>query len=384
MGRRRLSGSGSVTRLRDGRWQARLGATGPDGQRVRQVWYGRTRAEAEAHLTSALADRLHGLPTLSARGPTLAAYCESWLAGASLRLRPRTVEKYRQIVQTHILPDLGTLPLTRLEVAHVNGLLARKRAGGLAPATCAAIRTTLRAALAAALRQGLLRQNVAALSDPPRLPDPQRPILTPQQAGQLLAAAAEDPDGPLWTVALTTGARLGELLGLQWSDLDSQQETLEVRRTMQRLGSTWAFGEPKTQRARRVVPLSPLARAALDRQRARQAALRLMAGRQWSDAWDGLVFTGAAGTPRFGPAVARHLRHQLVALGLPPNVGFHGLRRTAASLLAQQGLPIQTVADYLGDGVITALKHYVRVLPGSRREAAARLDSILTGTSRPG
>lgn len=383
MGRRRLSGTGSVTPLRDGRWQARLGTVGPDGRRVRLVWYGRTRAEAEAHLTEALADRMHGLSPLPRRGPTLTAYSESWLAGASLRLRPRTLEKYQSLLAAHVLPALGPVPLTRLEVGQVNRLLAERRGAGLAPATVAGVRTVLRACLASAVRQGLLRQNVAALSEAPRVPDPQRPILTPQQAGQLLAAAEDDPEGPLWILALMTGARLGELLGLRWSDLDPEESSVQISRTLQRIGGTWVLSEPKTERSRRAVPLAPLARAALDRQRAHQAALRLMAGRQWSDAFGDLVFTGPSGMPRFGPAVTRHLRHRLITLGLPPNVGFHGLRRTAASLLAHQGVPIQAVADYLGDGVVTALKHYVRVVPGSRREAAEVLAAVLTD-SAPG
>jgi integrase len=381
--RRRHKGTGSITQLRDGRWQARLGSVTPDGRKVRQAWYGRTREQAEARLIEALADRLNGLAILPGRGPTLAAHCESWLAGAGLRLRPRTLDRYRQTLTTHVLPTLGSLPLNRLEVGHVNRLLAQKQAAGLAPATVAGIRSALRASLSAAVRAGVLRQNVAALADAPRLPDPERPILTAAEAQRLLAAAETDPEGPLWVLALTSAARLGELLGLRWTDYNPAQCSLGVERALQRLQRRWLLVEPKTRRARRVIPLTPVAVAALERQRRLQAAAQLAAGRAWRDEWGGLIFTGACGEPRFGPAVARHLQRRTAVLGLP-NVGFHGLRRTAASLLADSGVPIQAVGDYLGDSVVTTLKHYVRSVPGSRRHAADVLAATLAGTRSPG
>jgi len=378
--RRRHKGTGSITQLGDGRWQARLGTVTPDGRHVRQAWYGRTRDEAEARLIEALADRLQGVPSVPGRGPTLAAHCESWLVGAGLRLRPRTLDRYRQTLTTHVFPALGSLPLNRLEVGHVNRLLAQKRAGGLAPATVASIRSALRASLSAAIRTGLLRQNVAALADAPRVPDPERPILSAAEAQRLLTVADTDPEGPLWALALTTAVRLGELLGLRWSDYDPAQRTLSVDRALQRLQRSWLIVEPKTRRARRVIPLAPVAVAALERQRGLQAAAQLAAGHVWRDDWGGLIFTGARGEPRFGSAVARHLQRQTTAIGLP-NIGFHGLRRTAASLLADNGVPIQAVGDYLGDSVATTLKHYVRSVPDSRRRAAEVLAATLTCTA---
>ena len=371
---------GSVGQLPDGRWQGRYSVQDTEGRRA---VYGRTKREAEDRLIDALRDRNHGaLAVTRGRGPTLTAHCEGWLAGASLRLRPRTLERYAQLLATHVLPALGPVPIAKLEIDHVNRLLAAKRAAGLAPATVAGVRTVLRAALAAAVRTGRLQRNVAALADAPRLPDSQRPVLTQAQAGRLLAAAESDSEGPLWTLAVTTGMRLSELLGLRWSDVDAQQRVVRVERSLQRVGGAWLLPEPKTRRARRTVPLAPLALAALDRQRARQAGCRLLAGPQWRNTWGDLVFTGAHGEPRFGPAIARHLRRQSAALGLP-NVGMHGLRRTAASLLADSGVPIQTVGDYLGDGVVTTLKHYVRAVPGSRRHAADALDVILTAPAAP-
>ena len=383
MAGKRANGTGGVTRRSDGRWEARYSVRDAEGRLVRKHLYGASRRQAEDRLIEALRDRNVGMVVARrGRGPTLGEHAEAWLTGVTLRCRPRTVEKYRQLLTAHVLPSLGSVPLPRLEVGHVNRLLAAKSAAGLSPATVAGVRTVLRATLEAAVRHGTVTRNVAALADAPRLPDPQRPALTQAEAGQLLAAAETDAEGPLWVVAVTTGLRLSELLGLRWDDVDAQQRVLRVERSLQRVNGTWLLSEPKTQRARRAVPLAPLAVAALDRQRARQAGLRLLAGSQWRDEWGALIFAGPRGEPRFGPAIARRLRRQCAALGLP-NVGMHGLRRTAASLLADSGVPFQTVGDYLGDGVVTTLKHYVRSVPGSRRHAADTLDRILTAPTTP-
>lgn len=381
-GRRRASGTGGVIRRSDGRWEARYSERDDSGHLVRKHLYGRTRREAEDKLIDAVRDRNHGaLAGARGRAPTFASYVEAWLAGASVRVRPRTLDKYRQLLTAHALPGLGRLALARLEVAHVNHLVAAKRAAGLSPATVAGLRTVIRAVLASAVREGRLTRNVAALADAPHLPDPQRPILAPAEAQSLLQASEGDPDGPLWALAVTTGARLGELLGLRWTDYDPEQRVLRIERSLQRLHGDWLLAEPKTRRARRAIPLAAPALAALDRQRAAQAAQRLRAGTLWAPPFADLIFTGASGSPRLGPALARRLRRESALLGLP-NVGFHGLRRTAASLLADAGVPVQTVADYLGDGVTTALKHYVRTVPESRRRAAETLAAILGGAPR--
>ncbi|EQD79658.1 phage integrase family protein, partial [mine drainage metagenome] len=134
----------------------------------------------------------------------------------------------------------------------------------------------------------------------------------------------------MWALALATGMRQGELLGLKWSDYEADRCRLHVERVLQRLGGEWLFPPPKTLRSRRVLSCSSLAVKALERQRRVQAEDRLRAGAAWEDRWGDLIFTGPTGKPRQSAAVTHHLVNHLQAVGLP-RVRFHDLRHAAAS-----------------------------------------------------
>ena len=379
MAGRRANGSGTVGKLSDGRWQGRFTTHDGDGRPVRKAVYGKSRREAEDRLIDALRDRNHhAIMYTRGRGPTLASYLEGWLTGAAVRCRPRTVERYRGLLRQHVIPALGTVPLARLEVRQVNALLAAKLADGHAPRSVHHLRAVLRAALSAAVREGLLTRNVAALADPPRVPERAPTILAASQARRLIAATATERDGPLWVLALATGARQGELLGLHWDDFDPELGELRIARTLQRVRGAWVFGEPKTSRSRRTLLLPPVAIAALARQRAQQLTERLASGAEWQGG-DGLMFTTATGSPREGTHVTKVFQRTCVAIGLP-RIRFHDLRHTTATVLAAAGIPVRDVQDQLGHStVLTTLRTYVHAVPEAQRAVASTLDGILTG-----
>lgn len=376
--RRRGNGAGSVGLRADGRWWARYSIRAADGHLVRRALYGDTRREVEDALIAAMAQRnLGSAGTTRGRSPTLAAYAQQWLTGVGVRLRPASLVAYRTLLERHVLPVLGRVPLVRLEVADVNRLLADKLASGLSPQTVHGIRAALRCCLSAAVRDGSLNRNVAALSEAPRVPYRERPSLSPAQAREFLTAAAGERDGPLWAMALMTGARRGELLGLQWSDYDASHRELRITKSLARSEGNWELAETKTARSRRTVPLPELGIIALDRQRALQAAERLRAGERWSDKWN-LIFTAPSGTPRHGADVTHQFETRCRALGLPP-IRFHDLRHATASFLASSGLPPETARRQLGHASIqTTLNVYTHQVPEAGRLAADALDAILS------
>ncbi|MGH9104935.1 MAG: tyrosine-type recombinase/integrase, partial [Acidimicrobiales bacterium] len=146
--------------------------------------------------------------------------------------------------------------------------------------------------------------------------------------------------------------------------------------TLQWARGAWVMAETKTQRSRRTLPLPGLGAAALDRQRAQQAAERLRVGSRWADSW-GLIFTTPTGQPRLGTAVTRHFQRQCAGLGLPP-MRFHDLRHTAATFLAGAGLPARDVQEHLGhSSVVTTLGIYTHVVAEAGRVVADTLDAIL-------
>jgi integrase len=202
-------------------------------------------------------------------------------------------------------------------------------------------------------------------------------VLSRAQAQRLLEASAGTRQEALYTLALATGMRQGELLGLRWRDVDLDAGVLRVRASLRRSRKTgdWHFAEPKTRRSRRQLALGPETIEVLRRQRARQAQSRLLVGAAWRDL--DLVFATEAG----GPLLARNVYRsfmQLLARAELPRVRFHDLRHTAATLLLSARVNPKVVSELLGHAsVAITLDIYSHVLPDMQQDAAATMDRLL-------
>jgi integrase len=373
---RRSKGEGSVYETADGRVRGSLIVTHPDtGQAVRRVVSGRTRADVVRKLDKLKAEGSAGFPS----GETTGAYLTHWIVAVKPRLRPATHREYVRHV-TGYFAGLGPVKLTQLTPGHVERAMAALLERGLSPQTVRHARSSLRRALHDAQRDGLVTRNVAALARPPRLERPELRALTAAEAVRLLTETLDDPMGPLFAVALGSGLRRGELLGLRWSDVDVATGTLVVRRSVSRMADgTYAAGDPKTSRSRRTLNLAAVAIEGLRRQRIRQAEARLAAGSSWQNSAD-VIFTDAIGRPLDPTAVSNRFRGVSQRLGLGAH--FHTLRHTAASLMLAGGVPMKVVSDALGHSSIAITADvYAHVTPELRREAAAALDKALGGAS---
>jgi integrase len=376
MSKRRGQGEGSIYKRADGRWVGAVNLGWEAGKRRRKVVYGRTRAEAARKAREALSAHEKGLPTAPGRDQTVGAFLDRWLADTLPgTVALSTLESYRDNVRLHIRPVLGRLRLTRLAPADVQGLLTRKLDEGLSPRTVLYLRAILRRALGQAERWGLVARNVAALVDPPKVPECQQVPYTLEEARRLLNAARGDRLEALYTVAVSIGLRKGEASALRWDDVDLDSATLRVTRTYQRGTGGARFVEPKTPRSRRTVELPSVCVDALRSHKVRQATERLAAGPRWQD--HGLVFASKIGTP----IEPRNLTRHYDALTRHAGLGrrrFHDLRHTAATLLLAQGTEMRVVMDTLGHSAIgTTANLYAHVVPALKRDAASRMDALL-------
>ncbi|MFN8058129.1 MAG: tyrosine-type recombinase/integrase [Vicinamibacterales bacterium] len=311
---------------------------------------------------------------------SLDRFLTTWLEDvARPRLRPRTFLSYSQVIRAHIVPHLGRVPLRKLSPQHVQRWLNDRSADGLSPRTCQYARAILRSALAQAVKWGMVARNAAALVDPPRAVQHRIRPLSPSDAKALLAVAASHRLGPIVTVALSLGLRQGEVLGLKWEALDFDAGLLSVRAALQWLPDGWRLVEPKSERSRRVIALPDVASKALQRHRVRQLEERMLAGQRWRE--HGLVFTTRTGTPIEPSNLTKTFRALLTKAGVP-RVRFHDLRHTAATFLLVQGVDPRTIMETLGHSQISlTMNTYSHVLPPLQRNAAKRMDDILTGTS---
>jgi integrase len=372
--KKRGAGEGSPRLRSDGRWEIRFSADGTS----RSV-YGKTEAEARKKHRAAIRDLEDGL-ALAAGNQTVAQFLTHWLEDvARPRVRASSYRHYEQMLRLHVVPGLGRIPLTKLTPAQVQRLLNEKSKAGLAPRTVGHIRAVLRDALNQACRWGLVTRNAAALATPPRLPKSYVRPLSAEQARAFLAFSKDDRLGPLFAVALSTGLRQGELLGLAWEDVDFERSTIRVRRALQRVEGKPTFVEPKSESGRRTITVPAAAMAAFRTQRSRQREQRLAAGDRWQE-W-GLVFSSSKGTPLDGPNVNHHLHKILKEAGLPKQ-RFHDLRHGCASLLLAAGVPARTIMGILGHSQISlTMNTYAHLSPSLEQEAADALDRVLAGST---
>jgi integrase len=224
------------------------------------------------------------------------------------------------------------------------------RKTGLSPRSAQITRTVLHQALEQALRWDMVTRNVAALTKNPTVPARERHPLTPEQLAAFIEHTREHRLGPLFQVAIATGMRQGELLGLRWSDVDLAAGTLAVRQALKRDGDgKLTYGAPKTKKSRRVIALPAFAVAALEQQRRNQAVDQAWAGDRWADS--GLVFTSTIGTPLDASNVTHTFQAELASAGLPRQ-RFHDLRHAAATIMALQRIPPNVARDVLGHSQI--------------------------------
>jgi integrase len=200
----------------------------------------------------------------------------------------------------------------------------------------------------------------------------------PEDAEGFLKAAKENEHGVIFAFALATGMRPEEYLGLKWSDLDLQQSTAVVRRVLiRRKGGGWYFGEPKTSRSRRTIPLPTTLVKMLEAHRRKQMAARLKAGAAYRNSE--LVFATGEGTPHNSRNLAqRHFQAILTSAELPLKYRLYDLRHSCATLLLVAGENPKVVSERLGHAsVVLTLDTYSHVLPSMQRAATEKLEKLL-------
>jgi len=305
----------------------------------------------------------------------LRVFLNEWLETVKPSLRPLTYRYYNQKVQAHILPGLGRVRLSQLTTPVIQRHLDTL-AKALAPKTVKHCRDVLRTALNDAMQWGYIGYNAASSAVPPRVPRHVVQPLSSIEAQQLLGAVRGHRLAALFTVALASGLRLGEALGLRWDDVDLDDGHLHVRQALQRVNGEWQLVEPKTERSRRTIPLAAVAIEALQEHHRQQRKDELKAV-HWDRAWDGLVFRQADGSPVYINNVSRTFGELLRKAGLPVR-RFHDLRHACASLLMAQGIPPSTVMEILGHSNLATTMHiYREVSIQAMGEAAGVMDRIL-------
>ena len=303
-------------------------------------------------------------------------YLEDWLVTEKAAMRPSTWSHYSQLLRMYIVPNIGNITLKDLRTAHIKGLYVSLQNQNVGKPTIRKIHKLMHSALRAATETGMIVRNPVSFAHPPTEAETERKILTEDQSSQFLAAITGHRWEALFFVALSTGMRRSELLGLRWKNLDWIERTIRIDKQLSKTPNSSAMFQPlKTKSSKRIIEIGEQTIQVLRDHYERQRLMRLAAGDQWID--HGLIFTNSKGGPICASNMTRIFK-QLLPLGLP-GIRFHDLRHTSASILINNGVPATAVARRLGHSKIsTTYDMYSHSTDKLQRDAAALIDARIT------
>ena len=353
-----------------------------DGKR-RQKWHSVRGSYRDAERE--LARLVHEMNTGAYVEPSrlkLSEYLDRWMADyAAHNVAPKTRERYREMIDGHIAPAIGNYALSKLKPLHIQGFYGKAltsgrkdRKGGLSPQTVLHFHRLLHKALDQAIKWQLLANNPCDAVEPPRPERREMRALDEKETSKLLQLVHGSRLYIPVALAVMTGLRRGEILGLRWSDIDLKAMSLTVNQALEQTKTGLRFKTPKTHRSRRSIALPQMLVDLLTAHKAEQAKIRLALGPAYID--QGLVCPRDDGAPwppdMLSTAFSARIRRAKIS-----HVRFHDLRHTHATHLLRQGVHPKIVSERLGHSQVgITLDTYSHVLPGTQDEMVRSLGGM--------
>jgi len=342
-----------------------------------------TKKEAVTYETKKLRERDLGI-SIESTNTTLNKYLDEWLdKAAKHRLRERTFEDYKEYLKRYVRHVIGSKKLCDLKPLDIQKLYTDLLERNLSARTVRYAHAVLSSALKQAVKWQILVVNPCDAVDLPKQQRTEMNALTPAEATKFLEAARTDKWYVIFSLALATGMRPEEYLGLQWKDLNFDTGTMIVRRALvwKRKGGGWSLQEPKTSQSRRTIPLPVSVLKELREHRRKQNEERLSIGAEYQN--NDFIFAGEFGTPILASNLFR--RHfqpiitKLVEEGkLKKKIRLYDLRHSCATLLLSAGENPKVVSERLGHAsIILTLDVYSHVLPDMQKSATEKIEKML-------
>ena len=371
-------GNGSIHLRKDGRWEGRvvIGRNEKGLPKTKNV-LARTRRECQEKL-KALRDSINSAePKQPKASMTFGAWLDHWYrSDCKPTISPKTQTDYENRIYQHIIPEIGQIPLVKLTSGDLQQFYIRLKQGGrllqperygpgLSDRMVKTCHVTCCTALDKAVSQGLLLKNPAAACKAPATHPKEMQVLTQEEMQRLLIQAKENDCYELLLLELTTGLRRGELLALQWDDLDFQTGELHIQRQVQRIRGELTVTQPKTRSSSRSIILPPPILDILK-------SCRQHTGSRWM-----FPSPRKEDSPRDPAAVRKKLSTILERAGCK-HVRFHDLRHTFATNALEHGMDVKTLSAIIGHvSSATTLNVYAHVTDGMRQSAAAKIDRAI-------
>ncbi|SDC69277.1 Site-specific recombinase XerD [Candidatus Frackibacter sp. WG11] len=317
---------------------------------------------------------------------TTAELLQKWLKEyCKPNLAPSRYANYREIIERHFIPELGSIQLKNLKPMHIQSYQSKKlttgrqdgKPGGLSKTTVEKHNRILSQALKYAVKLQIIKSNPA---DPIKAPSPEEPEIKYLNKEQVNKVLKETKDKWIYNfiyISVNTGMRRGEMLGLRWKDIDLNKKTIQVRQISQRIRNEGIiFKKPKTKSSERLISISNNVVKAIKKIKREQSENKLLLGPNYYTKQN-LVFCNEDGSPANPQGVTRRFKRVAKRAGFK-DIRLHDLRHTHATLLLQEGVHPKVVQERLGHSSITqTLDTYSHVIPSLQQEAADKLEGLI-------
>ncbi len=306
---------------------------------------------------------------------TVAQWLDIWVAEYLNSVKPLTKHNYNKQVQKHLKPALGAARLEALDTHTIQRFYNSLSASGLSPKTVKNLHGILHCALQQAIACDYIYRNPADACKLPKVTKPEIKPLEPVEIARLLKEAEQDDYCNLFIVAMFTGMRQGELLGLAWECVDFQTGIITVKQQLQCKDGNYFLETPKSGKNRTILP-APIVMDALRNQLQRQQKEREQAGKMWDNQFN-LVFTDALGKYLVRRTVVKHFKKISQRAGISDDARFHDLRHSFAVSSLYAGDDIKTVQANLGHATAQfTLDVYGHVTQKMRQDSANRMQKF--------
>lgn len=386
MARKAAAGSGTIrkkTITRNGKeyvyYEARYteGYDPGTGRQIQRSITGKTQKEVSQKLKKATVAIDTGTYTAPSR-MTVGQWLDIWTAEYLGGVKPATVAAYKAAVNTHIKPGMGAIRLEDLS-AHMIQNVYNKLGDTLAPKTVKNVHGVLHKALHQAVTNRYIPFNPAESCVLPRAERKELKPLDDALISAFLKAIQGHQFEDLFRVALFTGMREGEVLGLLWECVDLNKGTILINKQLQKISGEWVLVTTKNSKGR-TITLAPFVVQILRKVKRQQLENRIRYGECWEDS--GFVFTNELGQHLNRHTVYKHFKKIMAEIG-SPETRFHDLRHSYAVAAIRSGDDIKTVQDNLGHATAAfTLNVYGHVTEQMKRDSAARMERFIQAVNR--
>ena len=380
MAKKRVNGEGTIGKRKDGRWEARYiaGRDPETGKQIRKSILGKTQAEVRTKLKEALAEATE-IDVVKSGEYNVAGWVQAWYSlYAQPNVRETTARYYKGYIDHHVLPRLGDIPLNKLTSLDIqqfykdlleNGRIredTKAKKPGLSSTTVHGIHVMLKSALKRAVQERLIPFNPAEFCIPPKITKPELQVIPSERYQSYLTAAEQRGVLPMFYLELISGLRKGELVALQWADLDIENKTIFVSKQAGRNNAGEPdITRPKTENSIRKISIP-------------QDAVELLVAEHQKHPSNPWMFPSPKTGEMYHPDSVVNIHKKILKDAGLEHLRFHALRHTFATLALQNGVDVKTVSSMLGhfDAGFT-LRTYTHVTRQMQESAAEKMGNFM-------